>query len=65
MKLTRSLEARQSCRAWRMIAKNQHDAFSILNAYASYDLNFGDSVGQLFVKGSNLTDELLIIMPQF
>ena len=33
-------------------------AFSILNAYASYDLNFGDSVGQLFVKGSNLTDEL-------
>jgi iron complex outermembrane receptor protein len=34
------------------------DAFSILNAYASYDLKFGDSVGQLFVKGSNLTDEL-------
>jgi iron complex outermembrane receptor protein len=34
------------------------DAFSILNAYASYDVNFGDSVGQLFVKGSNLTDEL-------
>ena len=33
-------------------------AFSILNAYASYDLNFGDSVGQLFVKGSNLTNEL-------
>ena len=34
------------------------DAFSILNAYASYDVNFGDSVGQLFVKGSNLTEEL-------
>ena len=34
------------------------DAFYILNAYASYDVNFGDSVGQLFVKGSNLTEEL-------
>ena len=33
-------------------------AFSILNAFASYDINFGNSVGQLFVKGSNLTDEL-------
>jgi iron complex outermembrane receptor protein len=33
-------------------------AFSILNAYASYDINFGNSFGQLFVKGSNLTDEL-------
>ena len=33
-------------------------AFSLLNAFASYDLKFGDSVGQLFVKGSNLTDEL-------
>jgi iron complex outermembrane receptor protein len=33
-------------------------AFSILNAFASYDINFGNSVGQLFLKGSNLTDEL-------
>ena len=33
-------------------------AFSLLNAFASYDLSFGDSVGELFVKGSNLTDEL-------
>ena len=33
-------------------------AYSVLDAFASYDLNFGDSVGELFVKGSNLTDEL-------
>ena len=33
-------------------------AYSLLNAFASYDLNFGDSVGELFVKGYNLTDEL-------
>ena len=33
-------------------------AFSLLNAFASYDVSFGDSVGELFVKGSNLTDEL-------
>ncbi len=33
-------------------------AYSILNAFASYDVSFGDSVGELFVKGSNLTDEL-------
>ena len=33
-------------------------AFSMLDAFASYDINFGNSVGQLFVKGSNLTDEL-------
>ena len=57
MKLTRSLEQD------RVVEHGGHseeptDAFSILNAYASYDLNFGDSFGQLFVKGSNLTDEL-------
>lgn len=34
------------------------DAFSTLNAYASYDVNFGDAFGEVFVKGSNLTDEL-------
>jgi iron complex outermembrane receptor protein len=33
-------------------------AYSLLNAFASYDVNFGDFVGELFVKGNNLTDEL-------
>jgi len=33
-------------------------AYSLLNAFASYDVNLGDSVGELFVKGYNLTDEL-------
>ena len=33
-------------------------AFSLLNAFASYDVSLGDAVGELFVKGSNLTDEL-------
>ena len=33
-------------------------AYSLINAFASYDVSLGDSVGQLFVKGSNLTDEL-------
>ena len=33
-------------------------AYSVLDAFASYDVHFGDSVGELFVKGSNLTDEL-------
>ena len=33
-------------------------AYSLLNAFASYDVTFGDSVGELFVKGYNLTDEL-------
>ena len=41
-----------------MIRGEDSTAFSMLDAFASYDLNFGDSVGQLFVKGSNLTDEL-------
>ena len=57
MKFTRSLKQD------RVAVHDDHsedptDAFSILNAYASYDVNFGNSVGQLFVKGSNLTDEL-------
>ena len=34
------------------------DAYSLLNAYASYDLHVGDSVGEVFVRGFNLTDEL-------
>ena len=33
-------------------------AYSLLNAFASYEVEFGDSVGELFVKGYNLTDEL-------
>ena len=33
-------------------------AYSLLNAFASYDVNLGDSMGELFVKGYNLTDEL-------
>ncbi len=33
-------------------------AYSLLNAFASFDVNFGNSVGELFVKGYNLTDEL-------
>ena len=34
------------------------DAFTTLDAYASYDLNFGDTEGELFIRGNNLTDEL-------
>ena len=30
----------------------------MLNAYASYDLSFGDTEGELFIRGNNLTDEL-------
>ena len=33
-------------------------AYSMVNAFASYDIDFGDSVGKLFIKGYNLTDEL-------
>ena len=33
-------------------------AYSMLNAYASYDLIFGDTEGELFIRGNNLTDEL-------
>ncbi|HAE10323.1 MAG TPA: hypothetical protein DCG39_01635 [Opitutae bacterium] len=33
-------------------------AYSLLNAFASYDVDFGGSVGELFVRGYNLTDEL-------
>ena len=38
--------------------EEETSAFSLIDAFASYDVNFGNSVGQLFVKGSNLTDEL-------
>jgi iron complex outermembrane recepter protein len=33
-------------------------AYSLLNAYASYDVSLGDSAGQVFLRGYNLTDEL-------
>ncbi len=57
MKLTRSLKQD------RVAVHGDHSedptaAYSIVNAFASYDVSFGDSVGELFVKGSNLTDEL-------
>ena len=57
MKLTRSLEQDRVAEHGGH-SEEPTDAFSLLNAYASFDLSFGDSVGQLFVKGSNLTDEL-------
>jgi len=53
MKFTRSLKQDELGHH-----EEETPAFSLLNAFASYDLNFGDSVGQLFVKGTNLTDEL-------
>ncbi|MDA7791252.1 TonB-dependent receptor [Opitutales bacterium] len=34
------------------------DAYSILSAFASYDINIGDNVATLFLRGNNLTDEL-------
>ena len=40
-------------------------SYSLLNAYASYDLNFGNSQGELFVRGSNLTDELALVHTSF
>ena len=33
-------------------------AHSLLSAYASYDFSAGDSVGEVFLRGYNLTDEL-------
>ena len=33
-------------------------AYSLLNAYASYDLSLGNTQGELFIRGNNLTDEL-------
>lgn len=57
MKFTRSLKQD------RVAAHGDHSeeptaAYSILNAFASYNVSFGDSVGNIFVKGNNLTDEL-------
>ena len=37
-------------------------AFSLLNAFASYDVNFGDSAGELFVRERTLRTSLPTIM---
>jgi len=34
------------------------ESYSILSAFASYDINIGDNVATLFLRGNNLTDEL-------
>jgi len=34
------------------------DSYSVLSAFASYDLSIGDNVATLFLRGNNLTDEL-------
>ena len=34
------------------------EAYSVLSAFASYDISIGDNVGTLFLRGNNLTDEL-------
>jgi iron complex outermembrane receptor protein len=34
------------------------DSYSVLSAFASYDINIGDNVATLFLRGNNLTDEL-------
>ena len=57
MKLTRSLKQD------RVAAHGGHSeeptaAYTVVNAFASYDVDFGDSVGEFFIKGNNLTDEL-------
>ena len=40
-------------------------AYSLLNAYASYDLNIGDMDGEIFIRGRNLTDELAKVHTSF
>lgn len=57
MRLTRSLK-QDKVAAHGDHSEEPTPAFSLLNAYASYDVNLGDSVAELFVKGFNLTDEL-------
>jgi len=57
MRLTRSLK-QDKVAAHGDHSEEPTPAFSLLNAYASYDVNLGDSVAELFVKGYNLTDEL-------
>ena len=38
---------------------------SLLNAYAGYDLSLGDSQGELYLRGFNLTDELAQVDTSF
>jgi iron complex outermembrane recepter protein len=39
--------------------------YSLLDAYASYDLDVWDSLGEVFVRGHNLTDELAQVHTSF
>ena len=41
------------------------DAYTLINAFASYDLEVLDSQGQVFVRGYNLTDELAQVHTSF
>ena len=57
MKLTRSLKQN------KVAVHDDHseeatDAYSVLSAFASYDINIGDNLATLFIRGNNLTDEL-------
>ena len=40
-------------------------AYTMLNAFASYDLDIMNSQGQVFVRGNNLTDELAHVHTSF
>ena len=40
-------------------------AYTMLNAFVTYDLNLMDSQGQVFVRGYNLTDELAHVHTSF
>ena len=39
-------------------AETISEAYSVLSAFASYDINIGDNVATLYLRGNNLTDEL-------
>lgn len=57
MRLTRSMK-QDKVAVHGSHSEEATPAYSLLNAFASFDVNFGNSVGELFVKGYNLTDEL-------
>jgi iron complex outermembrane receptor protein len=57
MKLIRSLK-QDKVAVHEDHSEESTDAYSILSAFASYDINIGDSVCTLFLRGNNLTDEL-------
>jgi len=46
-------------------AETATPAYTMLNAFASYDLDVLDSQGQVFVRGYNLTDELAQVHTSF